>query len=144
LEVHNHFKAHFANPAGREYTLNWNDVNLPCRNLEHLEEAFTEEEVLAVIQELAGDNAPGPDGYIGIFLKRCWHIIKVDVMQAFQFFFDQHDQHLRLLNSTHVVLIPKKQDAHLISDYRAISQHCQIILQMLGLSSCSRTQFPGL
>jgi hypothetical protein len=86
-----------------------------------LEEPFTEEEVLAVIKDIAGDKAPGPDGYIGIFFKKCWGIIKADVMQAFQFFFNQHDQHLHHLNTAHIVLLPKKPDAQQLSDFRPIS-----------------------
>jgi hypothetical protein len=38
--------------------------------LSHLEEEFTEEEVYAVIKDLAGDKAPGPDNFIGFFSKQ--------------------------------------------------------------------------
>lgn len=94
---------------------------MPRLDLAHLEQPFTEEEIHVVIQEIAGDKAPGPDGYIGLFLKRCWHIIKADVLSAFQFFHSQHDQHLVHLNSAHVVLIPKKPDATKVTDFRPIS-----------------------
>jgi hypothetical protein len=36
----------------------------------NLEEEFTEEEVKAVINDIAADKAPGPDGYIGVFFEK--------------------------------------------------------------------------
>jgi hypothetical protein len=77
--------------------------------------------LLSVIQDIAADKAPGPNGFIRCFLKKAWSIIKGDLLQAFNFFFQHHDQHLKLLNTTHVVLILKKPDAKRVQDYRPIS-----------------------
>jgi hypothetical protein len=88
--------------------LNWEEVQLGSRDLSHLEDEFTEEEVFAVIRDLAAEKAPGPDGYIGVFYKTAWNLIKDDILQVVQFFFQQHSQHLSHLNSAHIVLIPKK------------------------------------
>lgn len=60
------------------------------------------------------DKAPGPDGFIGAFYKSCWVIIKDDLLAAVNFFFGQHDQHFKQLNSAHVVLIPKKSDPNCV------------------------------
>jgi mannosylglycoprotein endo-beta-mannosidase len=38
-----------------------------------------------------------------------------------RYFYQQHDQYLKQLNSAHLVLIPKKQDASTIRDFRPIS-----------------------
>jgi hypothetical protein len=73
-----------------------------------LEDEFIEEEVRVVIADIAAEKAPGPDGFIGVFLKQSWNLIKVDLLQAINFFYQQHDQHFSLLNSAHVVLLPKK------------------------------------
>jgi len=86
-----------------------------------LEEEFSEEEIHAVVKELKSDKAPRPDGFIGIFYKSCWSIIKKDLKAAINFFYAQHDQHFKHLNSAHVVLIPKKSDAICVGDYRPIS-----------------------
>jgi hypothetical protein len=94
---------------------------LPRLDLSRLEDNFTEEEVLAVIQEIATEKAPGPDGFISLFLKHSWDLIKGDILAAFQFFHQQHEQHFRLLNTAHLVLIPKKSDAQCIADFRPIS-----------------------
>ena len=45
---------------------------MQAQDLTSLEEQFTEEEVLAVVQDIATDKAPGPDGYIGAFFKASW------------------------------------------------------------------------
>jgi hypothetical protein len=62
------------------------DLALNRHDLAHLEEPFLEEEVPAVIRDIAGEKAPGPDSFIGVFLKRSWLVIKEDLMSAFYFF----------------------------------------------------------
>ena len=116
-----YFSEQFGQPPQREMTLDWDTVGLPRLNLQHLEDEFTEEEIFAVIQDLKFDKAPGPDGYIGVFYKTCWPIIKEDLKAAVNFFFGHHDQHFKHLNSAHVVLIPKKSDANCVKDFRPIS-----------------------
>jgi len=74
-----------------------------------------------VVKDIASDKAPGPDGYIGAFFKASWTTIKHDLMAAINFFYNQHDQHFKQLNSAHIVLIPKKMEARSIGDYRPIS-----------------------
>lgn len=120
-ELFQHFSHQFGRPEARDLTLNWNELNLQRHDLAHLDESFSEEEVIAVVRDIASDKAPGPDGFIGVFLKQSWQLIKGDVMLAFQFFFQQHEQHFKQLNSAHLVLIPKKADATRVSDFRPIS-----------------------
>jgi hypothetical protein len=74
-----------------------------------------------VIADIAAEKAPGSDGFIGVFLKQSWNSIKVDLLQAINFFYQQHDQHFSFLNSAHVVLLPKKADAKAVTDFRPIS-----------------------
>jgi hypothetical protein len=116
-----HYITHFGQPAPREQTLRWDSLGLPSCDLRQLEEEFTEEEVRMVIADLAADKAPGPDGFIGVFLKQSWNQIKSDPLHAINFFYQQHDQHFSLLNSAHVVLLPKKADAKVVADFRPIS-----------------------
>jgi hypothetical protein len=51
----------------------------PTPGLEELSAPFTKEEIDAVVKSMPLDNAPGPDGFNGQFLKSCWHIIKEDI-----------------------------------------------------------------
>jgi hypothetical protein len=82
---------------------------------------FSEEEVLVVIADMASDKAPGLDGYIGVFFKSTWQIVKHDILAAINYFSQQHSQHLKQLNSAHMVLLPKKLDAETLQDFRPIS-----------------------
>jgi hypothetical protein len=46
--------------------------------LEELTTPFLSKEIDLVIKEMPSDRAPGPDGFNGMFLKKCWSIIKDD------------------------------------------------------------------
>lgn len=116
-----HFSNHFGPPGARECTLNWDELGITRHDLSFLEEMFTEDEVLTVVKEIAGDRAPGPDGFIGVFLKSSWGMIKHDVMLAVHSFYHLHDQHFKQLNTAHLILLAKKSDAQCIGDYRPIS-----------------------
>jgi hypothetical protein len=39
---------------------------------------FSVEEISAIIKYMKPDKAPGPDGFNGLFLKKCQHIVKKD------------------------------------------------------------------
>jgi len=54
---------------------------------EGLDGAFIEEEIKEVISSLPSDKAPDPDGFTGAFYKSCWHIIKAEVLDAFNCLF---------------------------------------------------------
>ena len=42
---------------------------------------FSHAEIDAVIKDMPPDRAPGPDGFNGLFLKKCWHIISADFIR---------------------------------------------------------------
>lgn len=89
-------------------------------NLDQLRVAFTREEIDTIIKEMTNDKSPGPDGFNGIFLKKCWHIIKEDFYQLCQSF---HEGSLELqsINSAFITLIPKTNSSVTTNDYRPIS-----------------------
>ena len=73
-----------------------------------------------MVKDLQGDKAPGPDGFIMAFFQKCWLVIEDDVMG----FFDEVHTHCkfeRSLNASFIALIPKKQNATNIRDFRPIS-----------------------
>jgi hypothetical protein len=119
--VFNHFSKHFGPTGQRSITFDWNELHLGRRELSHLEEEFTEEELRSVIFDLQGDKAPGPDGFIGIFFKSSWNIIKGDLVHALHYFYNQHPQHPSHLNTAHNMLLPKKEDAYVVTDFRPVS-----------------------
>ena len=86
-----HFSKKFGPPVARQFTLDWDRLGLPSHDLSALEDEFTEQEVHAVIKEIAADKAPGPDGYIGAFYKESWQLIKDDLLAAINYFYNQHE-----------------------------------------------------
>jgi hypothetical protein len=64
---------------------------------------------------MPSDKAPGPDGFIGLFFKECWDIVKGDVTNAANAFHRLRTSNLAILNTANVVLIPKKDGAESVS-----------------------------
>ncbi len=69
---------------------------------------------------MAGDKAPGPDGYTMAFFQGCWATIKDDVMAIF-YDFHTHGSLVRSVNATFLALIPKKPGAVECKDFCPIS-----------------------
>ena len=85
-----------------------------------LERVFSKEEVVKVLQEMEGDKAPGPDGFTMAFFQKCWNIVEIDVMAFFDHF-HRSAEFVRSLNASFLSLIPKKNNALNIKDFRPIS-----------------------
>jgi mannosylglycoprotein endo-beta-mannosidase len=134
--IHSHFKSTMERGEPRAYDFNWDAIHVDDPDLSSLGVPFTEEEVRNVINQMPGDKAPGPDGFTGIFFKKCWDIIKVDVMNVIHLFGDLHAENFHWLNSANIVLLPKKEGAEQITDFRPISlihAIAKIISKMLAL-----------
>ncbi|KAM3237888.1 hypothetical protein P3L10_012918 [Capsicum annuum] len=54
---------------------------------EMLSRNFTEKEVKKALWVIAGDKAPGPDGYRSQFFKDCWEIVRTDLIAGVMEFF---------------------------------------------------------
>jgi hypothetical protein len=91
----------------------------PRDNLEPLGAPIYKEEIDSVVKRLPSDKAPGPDGFNGLFIKKCWNIIKSDFYQLCQDFFEGNTS-LEGINNSFIVLIPKKINPEIVNDYRPI------------------------
>ena len=101
-----------------------------CNNIEfdsigvekaaRLEESFSVDEVFLALLDLNGDKAPGPDRFSLAFWQFCWDFVKDEVLSFFKDFFER-GKFFRNLNTTFLVLIPKKCGAEDLSDFRPIS-----------------------
>lgn len=89
-------------------------------DLSHLDEDFSTVEIENVIKLLPNNHAPGPDGFNGLFVKRCWDIIKHDFLRLFHDFCTGNTN-LRSINSSMIALIPKKDNPEKVDDFRPIS-----------------------
>ena len=116
--LHDHFTAILgtAPETERAQTINWELLNMQPDNLQHLDEPLTEQEVHRAIMEAPVEKAPGPDGYIGLFYRCCWNIVKSDLMKALEDIFNL------------------REDA--IGTYSKHSKHCLLAAQKLGSSIC--------
>lgn len=134
--IHNHFSEVMGRPSTSNNDFNWEELGIESHALQDLNSAITEEEVWEAIKEMPNDKAPGPDEFTGMFFKKCWGIIKHSIMRVIQCFDSLHTSNLQWLNSANVVLLPKKDGAEDISDYRPISlihAVAKIIAKILSL-----------
>ena len=125
-----------ATPPDRSKDLNWDRLDFPAVNLASLDAPFSESEIFAAICQLPGDKSPGPDGFSGLFFKKCWPIIKQDVVVAANAIYNNRCSDLNLLNKATIVLIPKKEGVDTIQGYRPISlihAFAKIITKVLAL-----------
>ena len=86
-----------------------------------LDNPFTEQEVWQAIKQSPAEKSPGPDGFSGVFFRSCWPTIKRDIMEVFHQFYHLARENFQMLNTAVVVLLPKKDGAATINDYRPIS-----------------------
>ena len=85
-----------------------------------LEVPFTKEAVHVALADLNGDKAPDPDGFMAAFWQFGWDVVKSDIMGLFRYF-HEHGSFVRSLNSTLMVLIPKRGGVEDLKDFRPIS-----------------------
>jgi hypothetical protein len=69
---------------------------------------FTHEEIDTLVQQLATDKAPGPDGFTGLFIKICWPIIKTDFYRICQEFWNG-SINLQSINDAFITLITQNK-----------------------------------
>jgi hypothetical protein len=96
-------------------------LSFPTCDLASLGDDFSEEEVLAEIKSLPCDKAPGPDGFTGLFFKSCWGTIKEDILWVIHLFSNFQAKNFHCLNTANIALLPKKDGAEALSDFRPIS-----------------------
>ena len=92
----------------------------PVEGLEVLSAPFSQEEINKVLAELPADRAPGPDGFNGMFIKKCWPIIEQDFLHLIQAFYDGQIS-LENINGSLITLIPKMISPQEPDDFRPIS-----------------------
>ncbi|KAJ9677624.1 hypothetical protein PVL29_022550 [Vitis rotundifolia] len=119
--IGSYFKSQFEEPLVRRPDVESSLFKtLDSLDNELLEGHFSDEEVFKALSDLGGDKALGPDGFTLAFWKFCWPIVGGEEMQVFE---ELHSQNaiFRSYNATFLVLIPKKEGAGDVQDFRPIS-----------------------
>jgi hypothetical protein len=80
---------------------------------------FSEKEVFEVISQLEHNKAPRLDGFVANFYQCFWDVIKSNLMAIHGFGIIHRDLPLFKVNFR-VILLPKKEDASRIDQYRLI------------------------
>ena len=93
---------------------------LDSHDLDHLGNDFSQEEIDLVIRSLPTNHAPGPDGFNGLFIKKCWPIIQEDFTRLLKDF-SSNNVDISSINSSFIALIPKKDNPEKFDDFRPIS-----------------------
>lgn len=119
--VNDYFSSIMGTPSPRTRDFNWETINIQRYNLEHLAALFSDDEILRAISLTPSNKAPSPDGYTANFFKSYWEIIRGELVTALNTIHDLRCLNMDLLNSVNIVLIPKKDGADKITDYRPIS-----------------------
>lgn len=105
----------------RAFSLDLATLGMPTAELSHLDAPITEEEIWEVVKNLPPDKAPGPDGFTGRFYRSCWAIVKPDFMRAVHCFSSGDLRGLGAINKVLVSLLPKKDGASELRDFRPVS-----------------------
>ncbi|KAM0868748.1 hypothetical protein ACQ4PT_041095 [Festuca glaucescens] len=94
-----------------------------------------DKELKQAVDDMHGEKAPGPDGFVGNFFKHCWLIIRHDLLAAMNQMYSLRGDQWHLLNTAHIVLLPKKSEPVDAKDYRPISlmhSTAKILCKMLA------------
>jgi mannosylglycoprotein endo-beta-mannosidase len=81
---------------------------------------FTLEEIREAVFGSYADGAPGPDGLSFMFYQKFWDVIKFDLLEMFDDWFEDKLDIYRL-NFAMITLIPKEEDARSMKKFRPIS-----------------------
>jgi hypothetical protein len=116
-----HFMASLGTASPRSASIAWENLPIQLVDLSGIDTPFTPAEIWAAVKDLPAEKAPGPDGFNGIFYRKCWYIIREDIVAAFGQLFRLATGGFARLNSALLCLIPKRCPAATAKDYRPIS-----------------------
>jgi hypothetical protein len=69
-----------------------------------------------IVKHLKTNKAPELDDFHGIFMKKCWHIIKDDFLQLCNEFFNGKTSS-ESINGYFITMIPKKLSPENVNDF---------------------------
>jgi hypothetical protein len=85
-----------------------------------LTNGFSEDEVRRAVWSLNAEGCLGPDGFPVFFFKEFWSLVGVNVMQMMEEF-GRKNKGFDKLNIYYLFLLPKKEGAEIIQNFRLIA-----------------------
>jgi hypothetical protein len=92
----------------------------PTLGLDELIIPIQHEQIDQIIRRMPPDKAPGLDGFNGLFLKKCWHIVKNNLYTLCDDFYNG-TVNLECINTSFITLVPKINNPEGVNDFRPIS-----------------------
>ena len=135
------FASLLGQPFNREHDIELSEMGLTPQDLSGLEAQFTEEEIWAAIKAMPSNKSPGPDGFPWEFYRACWQVIKADIVEGIRSIFLGRDQSFMGLNRALITLVPKKEGAVEMRDFRPISlvhSFAKLLVKLLALRLAPR------
>lgn len=116
------FQQQFGSQCSNHFLIDFQKLlaNKNFVDLLQLERTFLLEEVKSVVFDLAKDKALGPDGFPLQFFRQFWELIKTDLIQLCEDFY-QGKTNLKHINWANIALIPKVETLKSPGDFRPIS-----------------------
>lgn len=106
--------------------------------LEELALPFQHAEIDKIVRHMPTDKAPGPDGFNGMFMKKCWQTIRHDFDALCDEFYNGA-ANLECINNSYITLVSKVSSPETVSDFRPISL-LNISLKLLTKILANRLQ----
>ncbi|RVX09210.1 LINE-1 reverse transcriptase-like [Vitis vinifera] len=105
--------------------------SLDLSEAEALEVPFSAEEIFSALRDMNDDKAPGSDGFTVAFWQACWDFVKEEVVELFKEFYDQKS-FAKSLNSTFLVIIPKKGGAEDLGEFQSARGLYKLMAKVLA------------
>jgi hypothetical protein len=113
------YKERMGRSEGIDMQFDLNVILQRVEGLDDLTRPFEKKELDDIIKAMPSDRAPGPDGFSGMFLKRCWPIVQ---NEFYRLAADFYNGTLRMenINGSYITLVPKKSAPLTVNDFRPI------------------------
>ena len=100
--------------------------------------AVTHEEIREALSSIDESKAPSIDGFNSLFFKKAWHIIKFDIYNAVNHFFDTTEV-CQAINCTLITLVPKVYNPSYVKYFRLIAC-CTVVYKIIAKILTRRMQ----